>query len=66
METKKWYLSKTMWSAVLAVAFAAYNAIGQPLLEGFGIALPQVPEFIYAMLGAFGIYSRKVAVTRIV
>ena len=57
MTDKKWYLSKTIWSGVVAVLVAAYNtAAGQ-----FG--LPAIPEFVFGILGAFGIYSRATATT---
>jgi hypothetical protein len=52
---KQWWKSKTVWSGILAIAFAGYTeAAGQ-----FG--LPPVPEFVFAVLGVLGIYGRVTA-----
>ena len=59
MGKKKWYQSKTVWSSVVAVVLAAYNSASAQ----FG--LPAVPEFVYGVLAAFGIYSRVTATTKI-
>lgn len=59
MPTKPWYQSKAIWAGILAVVFAAYNAFRANL----GPALPPVPEFVYGLLGAFGIYGRASATT---
>ena len=53
MPVKPWYQSKTIWGAVLAIAIAAWNA-GVNSVFGF----PMIPEWVYALLGAFGVYSR--------
>lgn len=52
METKKWYQSKTIWSGIVAVIIAAYNTAATQF------HLPIIPEFVYGILGSFGIYSR--------
>ena len=52
---KKWYLSKTIWSGIVAVIVAAYNSASAQ----FG--LPAIPEYAYAILGALGIYGRATA-----
>lgn len=57
--TKTWWQSKTIWSGIVAVLLAAY---GTAALQ-FG--WPQVPEFIYGILGALGIYGRSVATKEI-
>ena len=59
MGTKKWYQSKSIWSGVVAVLIAGYNAAA----TSFGA--PAIPDFIFAILGAFGIYSRTTATTTI-
>lgn len=51
-QTKKWWQSKAVWAGVVAVGMAAYNTASAE----FG--LPPVPEFVYGILGAFGIYGR--------
>lgn len=57
MESKKWYLSKTVWAGVVAVLIAAYNSASVQ----FG--LPIIPDFVYGILGALGIYGRTTATT---
>lgn len=56
---KSWWQSKTIWSGIIAVLLAAYGTAAVQ----FG--LPQVPEFVYALLGALGIYGRAVATKEI-
>lgn len=58
-ETKSWWQSKTVWAGVVAVALAAYNAAS----VNFG--LPPVPEWVYGILGAVGVYGRVSADSRI-
>lgn len=55
---KPWYTSKTVWAGVLAVVLAAYN---EAIAAGLG--LPQIPDFVYGVLGALGIYGRAAATT---
>ena len=57
--TKPWYLSKTIWAGIVGVLIVAYNAAS----TSFG--LPAIPEWVFALLGAFGIYSRTTATTLI-
>ena len=52
MESKKWFQSRTIWVGIVAVLIAAYNTA----CSQFG--LPAIPEFVYGLLGALGIYSR--------
>lgn len=54
-ESKKWFQSKTVLSGVAAVAIAAYNAASAE----FG--LPPIPDFVFGILGALGIYGRVTA-----
>jgi hypothetical protein len=55
VEKKVWWKSKAVWAGIVAVAVAAYNTAS----EQFG--LPVIPEFVYMILGAFGVYGRMVA-----
>jgi len=59
MGKKKWYRSKTVWTSVVTVVLATYNSASVQ----FG--LPAVPEFVYGILAAFGVYSRVTATTKI-
>lgn len=71
METKKWYQSKTIWAGAIAVLVALYNSAqaalsGQCGVEGsFCINLPLIPDWIFGILGALGIYGRAGATTAI-
>jgi len=58
METKKWYQSKTIWSGIITILIAVYNAIQPLLAQYFGIVLPVIPDWVYTILGALGIYGR--------
>ena len=55
--SKPWFQSKTVWAGALAVLIAAYNEAS----GSFG--LPPIPDFVYAILGALGIYGRAAATT---
>lgn len=57
--TKKWWQSKTIWCGVVAVLIASYNS------ASIQFHLPAIPDFIFALLGAFGIYSRTQTDTKI-
>ena len=57
--TKRWYLSRAVWAGVLAVLIAAYNTA----VTQFG--LPPIPDFVYGILGALGIYGRTAATQRV-
>lgn len=50
IQNKDWWKSKTVWAAVAAAAVA--------ILQGMGIA---VPNEVYALLGALGIYGIRSA-----
>lgn len=58
-QTKPWYKSRGVWTGVAATLIAAYGTASVQ----FG--LPAVPEWIYAFLGALGVYSRVAADTKI-
>jgi len=58
-KSKPWYLSKTVWAGVVAVAIAAYNAIS----ANFGT--PPIPDWVFGVLGALGVYGRATASTRL-
>lgn len=60
METKKWYQSKGVWTGVVTVLLAAYGAAAPQF------NLPHIPEWVFTLLGAAGIYSRVTADAKIV
>lgn len=49
---KKWWQSKLIWAGVVAVVISAYNT------AAIQFGLPAIPEFVYGILGAFGVYNR--------
>jgi hypothetical protein len=58
MEDKKpWFKSKAVIAGVIAIFLAAYDTASMQ----FGLA--PVPDFVYAVLGALGIYGRMSATT---
>lgn len=59
MESKKWYLSKGIWTGIVTAVLGLYLT----LAPQFG--WPAIPEYVFVVLGALGIYSRNVAVTAI-
>lgn len=58
-DSKKWFRSKTVWAGIVSILVAAYNAAAA------AFALPPIPEFVYGLLGALGIYGRATADTRL-
>lgn len=65
MNTKSWWQSKTIWTGILGVAFALYDAFRMAVQANFGTTFPEVPVWIFGILGAFGIVFRTVTTTRI-
>lgn len=61
--TKPWYLSKAVWSGIIAVLIATYTAFVPAMQASFNITLPVIPEWVFAVLAAFGIYARAAATT---
>jgi hypothetical protein len=57
--TKSWYLSKTLWAGIIAVLVAAYNAYRLNL----GPHLPEIPEWVFALLASLGIWGRLTTTT---
>lgn len=55
---KKWYKSKTVLSAIVAVLIAVYNSVGESLAPVVGWTLPPIPDWVFAFLGALGVYGR--------
>jgi hypothetical protein len=54
-DTKKWWLSKGVWVAVVTGIMGIYTTL-QPT-----VGLPVIPEWIFAILGGLGLYSRVTA-----
>jgi len=58
-DTKPWYQSKTIISAIIAAVIGVYNAIGS--IKN----LPPIPDWIFTILASIGIYGRVTADTKI-
>lgn len=54
MVKKNWFLSKTMWVAVIAAVVA--------VLQAMGIA---IPNEVYGVLGALGLWGLRTAKTEV-
>lgn len=61
--SKNWYQSKTIWTGVVTILIAVYQVVVPLLASSFGIVLPAIPEWLFVILGALGIYARKTATT---
>ncbi len=61
IDKKEWYKSKTVWSGIITIGITIYNA-SRPLVEQyFNVKLPEIPDVVYTVLGAVGIYGRVTA-----
>jgi hypothetical protein len=58
-DTKKWYLSKGVWTGIVTALMGLYLSLAPQL------HLPAVPEWIFALLGAVGVYTRVSANAKI-
>jgi len=56
VETKKWYTSKSLWTAIIAGALGIAQAFGQA--TGHPIV---IPSWVYEILASVGLYSLRVA-----
>jgi hypothetical protein len=50
MDTKNWWKSKQIWAWIVAGVIGMYN------VNPFG--WPVIPDFVYGILAAFGVYNR--------
>ncbi len=57
MPTKSWYLSKGVWTGVVTASMGLYLALAPQF------NLPHVPDWIFTLLGAAGVYTRATATT---
>lgn len=63
MDTKKWYLSKTIWAGILTAVIGAAQTIC--MLFGFDLLANPIASMIIAILGAIGVYGRATTITAI-
>jgi hypothetical protein len=65
VDTKKWYLSKGIWTGIVTVLIGLYSLLQVSLMPLFGITLPPIPEWVLVILGSIGIYARNTATAKI-
>ncbi|MCX7716693.1 MAG: hypothetical protein N2Z73_04680 [Endomicrobia bacterium] len=58
IDKKEWYKSKTVWAGIITILITVYNTARPVVIENFGINLPEIPGWVYTILGALGIYGR--------
>ena len=64
-EKKAWYKSKTILSDVVTILVVIYTAVQTQIAPNYGWTLPNIPEYVYAVLAGLGIYGRKTATTKV-
>jgi len=55
--SKKWWTSKVVWAGVVTTLIGVYNIVGTVLAPIFGFTLPPIPNFVYDILAAIGVYT---------
>jgi len=66
MENKKpWYQSKAVLAGIVTVLIGTYESTRLTLAPQLGWELPEIPPFVYTVLGAIGIYGRVSANTKV-
>ncbi len=58
-DTKKWWASKGVWAGIITGLLGIYATL-QPVAH-----LPAIPEWIFALLGGIGVYTRATATKQI-
>ena len=58
MDTKKWYQSRNVWTGVVTVLIGLYTSVDVSLGTSLGFDLPNIPEFVFVILGTLGVYTR--------
>lgn len=59
MDTKTWYQSKTIWTAIVGALVGIYGAISTVH------PLPPIPTWVYTILGSMGLVGLRTADTKI-
>lgn len=57
--TKPWYQSKNIWAAVVTAVVGLYMSLAPQF------HFPAIPEWIFTLLGAVGVYTRVTATDKI-
>lgn len=65
VDKKEWWKSKTIISDIVTILIGLYASIGATLGQSMGWNLPPIPEWLFVILGALGIYGRTSATTTI-
>lgn len=62
---KKWWKSKGILTAITVVLVSIYEIVDAQLGPAIGFNLPDIPAVVFTLLGALGIYTRKIATKKI-
>lgn len=57
-DKKKWWQSRTVWLGVVTVVIGTYNSVRESLAPAIGFTLPEIPDFVFAILGGLVGYTR--------
>lgn len=57
MDTKRWFQSRTVWISIVTGILGIYLSIP---------GLPPIPEWVFALLGGLGVYTRVTTTKTIV
>ncbi|ADH63650.1 hypothetical protein Mesil_1772 [Allomeiothermus silvanus DSM 9946] len=57
MDTKPWYMSKTVWAALLTGLLGTYQGLDAALND----ALPNIPQWVFYVLTGLGLYGLRTA-----
>ena len=61
MTSKPWYQSKGIWAAIVGLLVIIYNYSKLQFIPG----LPEIPEWVIALLTSLGLYARATATSTI-
>lgn len=55
MDSKPWYKSKGIWTGIVAGLVGGYNGLAP------SFQWPPIPDFVFVLFGAMGVYTRATA-----
>lgn len=61
-QTVPWYKSKGIWTGIVVTILGIYTTVQTNFPN---VHIPAIPEWLFALLGAMGIYTRAVATNRV-
>lgn len=64
-DSKKWYQSKAVLAGLATALFGTYELVKTNVAPNFGWTLPDIPSWVFTLLGAMGIWGRVTAEKKI-